>query len=136
MSRKKSDLYHLMARKETAQRAGILSETARLTQAHLQAEMLNEKLRELLNDRMPKGVLLAADLRSNQVLTSKIATEATKSREKVEKLAQDLAEARGELAKREHKKRILEDAALAAKRDEAEDAEKRAASAAPQIRRR
>lgn len=136
MSRNKSDLYHLMARKETAQRAGILNHTAQLSQAHQQAELMNARLRDLLNDRAPKGVLLAAQLRSEQVLTSKIATEATKSREKSEQLSKQLSAARAELAKREHKKRILEEAAQTAKREEAEEKEARAASAAPQIRRR
>lgn len=136
MSRAKSDLYKLMARKEIAGTASVLTETARLSRSHQTAEQLSDKLRSLLDERRPQGVLLASQLRTEQILSSKIAYEATKNTERTRELAQELAEARGELARREHKTRLLHDAARSARAAEDDEREARTASSAPFIRRR
>ena len=123
--RNRSDLYSLMAKKEEAAKAAVLSEVRNLQAAHSRASELTEKLRDIVNERQVSGPGTAAELRSNAHLNTKLAAEAANQSARATELASALDATRQSLAAQSHKARFLNDAAQQARRAEEEEREKR-----------
>ena len=133
--RNRSSLYTLMAKRESAKKADAVKEMRRLHDAHARAEMLSNRLREILDERAVSGPVLAAQLRSVSTLNTKIAAEAMTQNERKAELSDALDKSRQELARQDYKSKFLLEAATRARAEEDREAENRAEAARPQPRR-
>ncbi len=129
--RKRSNLYSMMAKVESAKKAEKVKELRELHNAHSHADEMTTRLREILEDRQVKGPVLAAQLRNASTLNTKIANEAATQAERTEQLAKALDQSRAEFAQQDYKTQYLLTAATKARREEREEAEARAEASRP-----
>ena len=133
--RNRSSLYSLMAKRVAAKKADAVKEMRRLHDAHSRAEVLSNRLREILDERAVSGPVLAAQLRSASTLNTKIAAEAVTQNQRKAELSDALDRSRLELARQDYKSKFLLDAAAQARAEEDREAENRAEANRPQPRR-
>ncbi len=134
----RSRLIGLMAKREAAQLADARRGFAAVVKQQQAAENMSQRLDDLLNQRRlgSAGAMSVADLREHRRLSDQIAAEAARNRLRAQQLKAEVDAAAEELARKDHRKRVLDDAAQTARHSEAQEREnRREAASSPRIRR-
>jgi hypothetical protein len=134
----RSRMIGLMARREAAQLADARRGFAAVVRQHQAAEHLTQRLESLLDARRVEGAaaMSVAQLREHRRLSDQLAAEAERNRQRAVQLEAEVKKVAAELAQKDHRKRVLDDAALSARQSEQREREDRADAARTVVRRR
>lgn len=123
----RSKLLSLMTKRQSVSLIGARRELAVMIAQQRTTEALSERLDALLEARRQQSgqAWNVAQLRANRHLTDQLAIEAERNRERAKSLAAQVARAAEELARADHKRRTLEEAALSARLSEQAEREQK-----------
>lgn len=127
----RSRLINLMAQREAAQLAEARRGFAAIAGQHSAADSLCKRLTELMDHRRHQtaAATSVAQLREHRHLSDQLAVETERNSARAAQLAQQMRDAAAAMAKRDHRKRVLDEAAQTARRAEQLEREMRSEAA-------
>ncbi|MGP3697181.1 flagellar biosynthesis protein FliJ [Rhodobacter sp. NSM] len=133
----KSHLLSLMSRRETVRLMKAQGALREARDRHAEAEQISERLAQMLESRRDAapGPLAAADLFRAHRLTLQVAEQAERSAARTAELSSALIAAQAEMARQDHRTRLMQETAATARAAEAEERLARAEAARPALRR-
>ncbi|ULB09841.1 flagellar biosynthesis protein FliJ [Cereibacter azotoformans] len=133
----KSHLLSLMSRRETVRLMQVQGALREARDRHAEAEAISERLSQMLEGRRAaaQGPVAAADLFRAHRLTLQIAEQAERSAQRAAELSAALGVAQAEMARQDHRTRLLQESAATALAAETEERIARAEAARPALRR-
>lgn len=123
----RSKLITLMAQREASEIANARRAFAHVVQEQQAAQSMTQRLSALLDQRREEGreQMSVAELRQHRHLSSQLAAEAERTRLRAAQMQAEVDAAMANLSRKKHRKQVLDEAALTARKAEAQEQEQR-----------